>query len=120
MIIGTSIINRESYVNFRVPESLKLQFYDLAKSKGKSASTYMLELSTSTPSGSMRCVSLRNSAGKTLRLTVGTYQGTKGVERFTHVRGLVVQIVPAGPLKHLVAVGSALGSANPDKSSGYR
>ena len=51
---------------------------------------------------------------------MGSYQGAKGVKTFTHVRGLVVQIVPAGPLKHLVAVGSARGSANPDKSSGYR
>ena len=37
MIIGSTIINRESYINCRVPESLKLQFYALAKSKGKSA-----------------------------------------------------------------------------------
>ena len=44
MIIGSTIINRESYVNCRVPESLKLQFYALAKSKGKSASSYILEL----------------------------------------------------------------------------
>ena len=44
MIIGTSIVNRASYINCRVPEAIKEQFYLMAKAKGKSASTYLLEL----------------------------------------------------------------------------
>ena len=44
MIIGTTVVNRASYINCRVPEAIKEQFYLMAKAKGKSASTYLLEL----------------------------------------------------------------------------
>ena len=44
MIIGTTIVSRAAYINCRLPEHLKQQFYALAKSKGKSGSSYLLEL----------------------------------------------------------------------------
>ena len=44
MIIGTSIVNRASYINCRLPEAIKEQFILMAKARGKSASTYLLEL----------------------------------------------------------------------------
>ena len=44
MIIGTTVIKRASYVNCRLPEPIKQRFYQIAKAKGVSASSYLLEL----------------------------------------------------------------------------
>ncbi|PHN00929.1 ribbon-helix-helix domain-containing protein [Flavilitoribacter nigricans] len=44
MIIGKTFFKRDAFLHARVPEEIKQAFQALAKSKGKTASEYVLEL----------------------------------------------------------------------------
>ena len=44
MIIENTFYKRDAVLHTRVPEEIKIAFQELAKSKGKTASTYVLEL----------------------------------------------------------------------------